>query len=123
MFEVRADRLSVSSWFRVVEICSSEESEQALDGISKLDIVPFLMGLLKLSGSIPETVRSLAAQCLSSLTEDNDALTSKFIDEQAEFVPHLLRLTEDKSPMVRMCACGLSLLFAPGPARAEISEL
>ena len=117
MFEVRADKNSVSSWFRVVEICSSEESEQALDGISKLDVVPFLMGLLNVTGTVPESVRSLAAQFLSSLTEDNDALTSRFVDDQSEFVPILLQLTEDKSPMVRMCACGSSFPHSlwPGP--------
>lgn len=72
-----------------------------------MDIVPFLMGLLGVSANIPESLKSLAAQCLSSMTEDNDVLTSKIIEVQSEYVPQLLQLKDDKSPMVRMCACGM----------------
>jgi hypothetical protein len=96
---------------------SSEESEQALDAISKMDIVPFLMGLLKPSIIVPENIRSIAAQCLSSLTEDNDDLTSKIIDEQAHYVPQLIQLKDDKSPIIRMSACGV---FSPRLSAAPI---
>jgi hypothetical protein len=112
MPEVRSSN-SFRWWVEILKP-SSEESEQALGAISKMDMVPFLMGLLKPAVNAPENIRSIVVQCLSSLTEDNDDFTSKIIEEQAHYVPQLIQLKEDKSPVVRMSACGIfsSRLYA-----------
>ncbi|KAA8904639.1 armadillo-type protein [Sphaerosporella brunnea] len=104
--------------------CLSEESEQALDAISKMNIVPFLMGLLRPSINVPESIRSIVAQCLSSLTEDNDDLTSKIIEEQAHYVPQLIQLKEDKSPVIRMSACAIlhNLSLAPTEIETDLID-
>lgn len=65
------------------------------------------MGLLNPTADAPpETVQSIAAQCLSSLTEDNDEVTSQILEQHTQFVPQLMRLKDNKSPAVRACACG-----------------
>ena len=70
-------------------------------------VVPFLMGLLNPTAGVPpENVQSIAAQCLSSLTEDNDEVTSQILEQHIQYVPQLMRLKGNKSPVVRACACG-----------------
>jgi hypothetical protein len=89
----------------------SEESEQALDAISNLDLIPFLMGLLNPSAQVPENIKALSAQCLSSLTEDNDEFTVKLLGP-SNYIPQLLQLKDAESPVIRISACGtISLPF------------
>lgn len=72
----------------------SETSQEVVDAITKLDILHFVMGLLNPSAVIPVSVQEAAAQCLHALTEENDAVVEKVI-ENGSYISRLVQLVNE----------------------------
>ncbi|RPB29362.1 hypothetical protein L211DRAFT_775717 [Terfezia boudieri ATCC MYA-4762] len=90
-------------------------TEEVVEAVNKLNIFPFLMGLLSPECKAPRAVQNIAAQCLNVITEEQDELIKSIIDSEDVFVPLILQLRDTPTsspmdPLLRTVAvCGMPL--------------
>ncbi|KAI9770524.1 MAG: hypothetical protein M1840_003114 [Geoglossum simile] len=83
----------------------SETNQELVDAISSLPSVPgFLFGLLSFGGG-PEEVTDSAILCMHALTEENDIIVKKIL-ENSGWLTGLLKLRNDQS-LQGIAACGI----------------
>ncbi|KAF8459598.1 hypothetical protein BGX38DRAFT_1149821 [Terfezia claveryi] len=97
----------------VASICG-EATEEVVEAVNKLNIFPFLTGLLSPDCKAPRAVQNIAAQCLNVITEEQDELIKSIIDSEDVFVPLILQLRDTPTssptdPLLRTVAvCGVA---------------
>ncbi|KAF8421226.1 hypothetical protein EV426DRAFT_219561 [Tirmania nivea] len=97
----------------LVASISGEATEEVVEAVNKLNIFPFLMGLLSPECKAPRAVQNIAAQCLNVITEEQDELIKTIIESEDVFVPLILQLRDvatlsPTDPLLRTVAiCGV----------------
>ncbi|KAL7269245.1 hypothetical protein RUND412_008104 [Rhizina undulata] len=108
----------------------SETTQDVVDAINKLDLIPCLMGLLSPKVNAPENVQKTVAQSLHSLTDENEEFVNAVITN-GDFLSLLMKLRDEPDPAVcvkTVSICGalhnisLALKSTDSPLSKKISD-
>lgn len=104
-----------------IQLAFCETSEEVLQAINNTSptLLPFLMTLLSFDKTCPQSLTTLAGQCLVSYTDDNDSILSRINHDTAMLtLIRTLAKTEKDIFIATFMACTLqTLVRASEPAR------